>query len=88
MKDIRWAKKFVVELSNRLGDESDYEEKLLPKFTKLMEILNQQLPKQKMTAEELYERLDGAGVSFEIVENFEGLRLLQFMVEEEHEEEV
>ena len=40
MKDIRWAKKFVVELSNRLGDESDYEEKLLPKFTRMIEILN------------------------------------------------
>ncbi len=43
MNDLKWAKKFVVELSNRLGDESDYEEKLLPKFERMMEILNENM---------------------------------------------
>lgn len=41
MNDLKWAKKFVVELSNRLADESDYEEKLLPKFERMIAILDE-----------------------------------------------
>ena len=40
-----------------------------------------------MTPEKLYELLDKAGVEFEIVEIFEGLRTLNFMVDEEDEED-
>lgn len=35
-----------------------------------------------MTAEELYEALDKLGVEYEVVEIFEGLRVINFMVEE------
>lgn len=40
-----------------------------------------------MTAQELYDLLDKAKVEFEIVEIFEGLRTLNFMVDEEDEDE-
>jgi hypothetical protein len=36
-----------------------------------------------MTPTELYEALDKAGIAFEIVETFEGIRLLRFIIEEE-----
>ena len=39
-----------------------------------------------MTAQELYELLDKAGVEFEVVEIFEGLRTLNFIVEESHDD--
>lgn len=38
-----------------------------------------------MTAKELYEALDKAGIDFEIVELFEGCRWLRFEVDEEEE---
>lgn len=41
-----------------------------------------------MTAMDLYEKLNEAGIKFDVVEILEGIRLLQFEVEEEHEEEV
>ena len=40
-----------------------------------------------MTAQDLYHLLDKAKVEFEIVEIFEGLRTLNFMVDEEDEDE-
>lgn len=40
-----------------------------------------------MNAKELYNRLDDAGLHFEIVENFEGCRILRFLVEEIEEPE-
>ena len=40
-----------------------------------------------MTAQDLYDLLDKAKVEFEIVEIFEGLRTLNFMVDEEDEDE-
>jgi hypothetical protein len=39
-----------------------------------------------MTAQELYEALDKAGVDFEIIEIFEGARFIRVEVEEEDEE--
>jgi hypothetical protein len=39
-----------------------------------------------MTAEKLYEKLDKAGIKFEVVEIFEGLRVINVEVEEEDEE--
>jgi hypothetical protein len=35
-----------------------------------------------MTAEELYKALDKLGIEYEIVEIFEGLRVINFMVKE------
>jgi hypothetical protein len=35
-----------------------------------------------MTADELYEALDKAGIDFEVVEIFEGLRVISIMVDE------
>ena len=40
-----------------------------------------------MTAQELYDLLDKAKVEFEIVEIFEGLRTLNFVVDEDDEDE-
>ena len=39
-----------------------------------------------MTAQELYELLDKAGIDFEVVEIFEGLRTLTFVVRESHDD--
>jgi hypothetical protein len=41
-----------------------------------------------MTAYELYEALDKAGIDFEIVEIFEGLRVISIMVDEVSNEEL
>ena len=42
-----------------------------------------------MTSMELYKKLKEAGMEFEVVEIFEGIRLLEFLVDEEvNEEEV
>jgi hypothetical protein len=40
-----------------------------------------------MTSMELYKKLDEAGIAFEVVEIFEGVRLLEFVVDEVNEEE-
>ena len=40
-----------------------------------------------MTAYELYEALDKAGIDFEVVEIFDGLRVISIMVDEVDEEE-
>ena len=40
-----------------------------------------------MTAQELYELLDKAGLDYEVVEVFEGVRWIRFDVEEETNEE-
>jgi hypothetical protein len=40
----------------------------------------------QMTAQELYDLLDKAGVEFEVVEIFEGLRTLTFVVKEDHDD--
>ena len=40
-----------------------------------------------MTPQELYELLDKAGLDFEVVEVFEGIRWIRFDVEEETNEE-
>lgn len=40
-----------------------------------------------MTAQELYEALDKAGVEYEVVEIFEGARWLRIEVDEETEDE-
>ena len=40
-----------------------------------------------MTPQELYELLDKAGLDYEVVEVFEGLRWIRFDVEEETNEE-
>ena len=40
-----------------------------------------------MTAQELYELLDKAGLDYEVVEVFEGIRWIRFDVEEETNEE-
>jgi hypothetical protein len=40
-----------------------------------------------MTAQELYELLDNAGVLYDVVEIYEGVRLLNVMVEEPEEDE-
>jgi hypothetical protein len=40
-----------------------------------------------MTSQELYKKLSEAGIEFEVVEIFEGVRLLEFLVEEVNEEE-
>ena len=39
-----------------------------------------------MTAQELYELLDRAGVEFQVVDLFEGLRILRVEIEEVEEE--
>ena len=39
-----------------------------------------------MTAKELYELLDRAGVDYEVIEIFEGSRFIRVEVEEEKEE--
>lgn len=36
-----------------------------------------------MTSQELYKKLSEAGLKFEVIEIFEGIRLLEFLVEEE-----
>ena len=41
-----------------------------------------------MTAYELYEALDKAGIDFEIVEIAEGLRVISIMVDEVSDEEL
>lgn len=41
-----------------------------------------------MTPAELYDALDKAGVDYEIVEIFEGLRVINVMVDEELDEEL
>jgi hypothetical protein len=41
-----------------------------------------------MTADELYEALDKAGIDFEVVEIFEGLRVISIMVDEVNDEEL
>ena len=41
-----------------------------------------------MTADELYEALDKAGIDFEVVEIFEGLRVISIMVDEVSDEEL
>ena len=40
-----------------------------------------------MTPQELYELLDKAGLDYEVVEVFEGVRWIRFDVEEEEENE-
>ena len=40
-----------------------------------------------MTAQELYELLDKAGLDYEVVEVFNGIRWIRFDVEEETNEE-
>jgi len=40
-----------------------------------------------MTADELYEALDKVGIDFEVVEIFDGLRVISIMVDEVDEEE-
>jgi hypothetical protein len=40
-----------------------------------------------MTPQELYELLDKAGLDYEVVEVFEGIRWIRFDVEEETNEE-
>jgi len=40
-----------------------------------------------MTADQLYEALDKAGIDFEVVEIFDGLRVISIMVDEVDEEE-
>jgi hypothetical protein len=40
-----------------------------------------------MTPQELYELLDKAGLDYEVVEVFEGIRWIRFDVEEEEENE-
>jgi hypothetical protein len=39
-----------------------------------------------MTAQELYETLDKAGIDFEVIQIFEGARFIRVEVEEEDEE--
>lgn len=39
-----------------------------------------------MTAQELYDLLDEADIKFKVVDLFEGLRILSFVVEEVEEE--
>lgn len=39
-----------------------------------------------MTVEELYKALDKLGVQYEVVEAFEGLRVINFVVEESDDE--
>ena len=43
--------------------------------------------KLKLTADELYKKLDELGIPFEVVEMFEGLRVISVEVEEEDEDE-
>jgi len=40
-----------------------------------------------MTPTELYKILDDNGIEYEVVENFEGLRTINFEVEEEDDQE-
>ena len=40
-----------------------------------------------MTPDELYELLDKAGVDYDVVEIFEGARILRVMVDEENDDE-
>ena len=40
-----------------------------------------------MTSMDLYKKLNEAGIAFEVVEIFEGVRLLEFVVDEENLEE-
>lgn len=41
-----------------------------------------------MTADELYEALDKAGIDFEVVEIFDGLRVISIMVDEVSDEDL
>ena len=41
-----------------------------------------------MTSEELYKKLDAMGIEYEVVEVFEGLRVVEFLIEETEEEKV
>jgi hypothetical protein len=41
-----------------------------------------------MTAMELYELLNNAGVDYEVTEIFEGVRYVRVIVEEENEDEI
>ena len=41
-----------------------------------------------MTAMELYELLNNAGIEYEVTEIFEGVRYIRVIVEEESEDEV
>jgi len=41
-----------------------------------------------MTAQELYEALNKAGIDYELIEIFEGSRLIRIEVEEQTEEEL
>jgi hypothetical protein len=40
-----------------------------------------------MTSMELYKKLNEAGIKYEVIEIFEGVRLLEFVVDEENLEE-
>jgi len=40
-----------------------------------------------MTPNKLYSLLDNAGIQYDVVEIFEGLRTISFVVEEENEDE-
>jgi hypothetical protein len=42
---------------------------------------------KEVTAKELYEMLDKLGVYFEVAEMFEGIRVINFPVKEEDEDE-
>jgi hypothetical protein len=41
-----------------------------------------------MTAQELYEALNKAGIDYELIEIFEGSRLIRIEIEEQTEEEL
>jgi hypothetical protein len=43
--------------------------------------------KSEPTPDELYEKLDGLNIAYEVVESFEGLRVINFLVNEEDEDE-
>ena len=40
-----------------------------------------------MTVDELYEALDKAGIDFEVIEIFDGLRVISIVVDENYDEE-
>ena len=43
--------------------------------------------KPKLTVDELYEKLDELGIAYEVVEMFDGLRVINVEVKEEDEDE-
>ena len=43
--------------------------------------------KKQLTPDELYEKLDELGIPFEVVDIYEGLRVITVEVEEEDEDE-